>query len=94
MTTTTVVSVVNRPFTSQHELNPPADNEKNGHILLTPTRWVPTQVQRLIPATRDAIKALIVLPRQRATLVAVLAVTMVAATGIFIYLIRRRNTVP
>ena len=91
---TTVVSVLPGPYTSQDELKPQADEEKSGHILLTPTRWVPTQVQNLIPATRNAIKAIIVSPRQRTTLVAVLAVVMVVAAGVFIYLIRRRHTVP
>ena len=91
MTNPTVVSVLPRPPTSQHELNQLADDEESGHILRTPKRWVPTQVQNLIPATRNAIKAIIVLPRQRATLVAALAVVLVAATGVFIYLIRRRQ---
>ena len=81
------------PSTSQHELNPPSEKQ-DGHILLTPTRWIPEQMQNLIPATRNAIQAIIVSPRQRATLVAVLAVVMVAAGGIFVYLIRRRNSVP
>ena len=48
-------------------------------------------MQHLLPATRDAIKAIIVLPRQRLTLIAVLAVAMVAAAGVFIHLIRRRH---
>ena len=48
-------------------------------------------MQHLISATRDAIKAIIVLPRQRLTLIAVLTVALVAATGVFIYLIRRRH---
>ena len=91
MTTTTVMSVPPRPHTSQEELNSPADDEKSGHILRTPKRWVTTQVQHLLPATRDAIKAIIVLPRQRLTLIAVLAVAMVAAAGVFTYLISRRQ---
>ena len=48
-------------------------------------------MQHLIPATRDAIKAIIVLLRQRLTLLAVLAVAMVAAAGAFIYQISRRQ---
>ena len=48
-------------------------------------------MKHLRPATRDAIKAIIVLPRERLTLVAVLAVAMVAAAGAFIYLISRRQ---
>ena len=91
--TTTMVSVPPTPSKSQHELNPPSEKQ-SGHILLTPTRWVPEQMRNLIPATRNAIQAIIVSPRQRTTLVAVLAVAMVAAAGVFIYLIRRRNTVP
>ena len=91
ITTTTVVSVPPRPPTSQDELNPPVDDEESGHMLRTPTRWVTEQMQHLRPATRDAIKAIIVLPRQRPTLVTVLAVAMVAAAGAFIYLISRRQ---
>ena len=91
MTTTTMVSVPPRPPASPDELNPPADDEESGHILRTPKRWVTTQVQHLPPATRDAIKAIIVLPRQRLTLIAVLAVALVAAAGVFTYLISRRQ---
>ena len=91
MTTTTAVSVPPTPSKSQHELNPRSEKQ-SGHILLTPTRWFPEQIQNLIPATRNAIKAITVLPRERATLVAVLAVVMVVAGGIFVYLIRRRSS--
>ena len=48
-------------------------------------------MQHLRPATRDAIQAIIVLPRQRLTLIAVLAVALVAAAGVFTYLISRRQ---
>ena len=85
------MNVFPRPLTSQDELNSPADDEESGHILRTPTKWVTEQMQHLRPATLDAIKAIIVLPRERLTLVAVLAIAMVAAAGAFIYLISRRQ---
>ena len=71
--------------------DPPQDDPPNGNILTRPADWVQTQVQQILPATRDAVKRFTATPRQRLTLIAALAVTFVIVAGVFLYLLVRRR---
>ena len=67
------------------------DDRQERSILLRPGEWIPQQLGGVLPATRDAVKKITTLPRERLTLIALMAVAMVAAVAVFTLLFVRRR---
>ena len=70
---------------------PLANPPETTPLLLRPRDWQAPQIKQVIPAARDAIRAITSLPRKRLTLVIALAAVLAVAAVVFVYLLLRRR---
>ena len=69
---------------------PGLSHQEQRPVLLRPATWAPKQLENLTQRARNAVTIITELPRNRVTLIAVLAVILVVVIA-FVYLVRRKQ---